>query len=130
VTDSTRRERGPVPGGPRPYSRRRRPGPLGPRSSGRAATIVPACAGSPTRRPQAPRRQKLVLAHEAQHALAADGQAPMRQPRPHPAIAFAMERRRREDSRIAARIAPSRIIAFGPRLPGTGGTLGGPAAAA
>ncbi len=54
------------------------------------------CRGA-IRRSEPPGRQELVLAHEAQHALAADGQAPVGQARPHFTIAFAMERRRRED---------------------------------
>src|SRR4029450_4631838 len=46
--------------------------------------------------PQAPRGQELVLPHEAQHALAPDGEAAMGQTRADLAIALAMERRGRQ----------------------------------
>src|SRR5438309_4398841 len=50
----------------------------------------------PVRRPQAPRRQELVLAQEAQYALAADGEPAMGEPRADLPIALAVERRRAE----------------------------------
>src|SRR4030095_4039684 len=50
------------------------------------------------RRAQAPGREQVMHAHQPQDALTADGQAPMRQARPHLAIPSAGERRRREHS--------------------------------
>jgi len=67
------------------------------------------CRGA-IRRSEPPGRQELVLAHEAQHALAADGQAPVGQARPHFTIAFAWNGVVARTSRIAATSARSLVI--------------------
>src|SRR4030095_5030387 len=48
------------------------------------------------RRSQTPRREQMMLSHQPQDALPAEGQAAMRQARPDLAIPLAMERARRE----------------------------------